>query len=448
MSALISTVVIGHLPQLEADETLYSLYATAHAMSGNTSAEHTAMALLGTRHAVRQHDIPLRIEPSQFGLPDDASSLLHLIRHHTIAGFYLPFLPAEEQARTAERWRGDCHARRRCDGSSRTIGPRHPLKACFECMESDVQRLGRAYWHVSHQWPLSWVCSVHLTPLRQFDGAHKRWLLPGGRTSAQVQGARGAAPACPVSVLLARFGARIAQTRVVNVDGLREASISRLKALGVMHDARAARPARLCQWFRGTETSAWLRRGPSWAVALADGDWIASQLWRHKHSHAVRWLILWCAIGMADSDITPSTFEDALRGRRTDVQGQRLLFAQEPLGNRTPAHVVAAFNEARSYADVMLALRASRSDIVRWLEADPGLRRDWRDRLRTQRLATIKSELTQKVAMNPQLTRSDLEREHSADVRWLREHAPAELRHLMSQLRSRADKQLLLPGFG
>lgn len=448
MSVLISTVGIGHLPQLEADETLYSLYATAHAMSGNISAERTAIALLGSRHAARQHDIPLRVEPSQFGLPEDASSLLHLIRHHTIAGFYLPFLPVKEQARVAEFWKTDRHARRRCDGSSRTIGPRHPLKACPECVTSDVQRLGRAYWHVPHQWPLSWTCAIHATPLHQVEGMYKRWLLPGSRSLAQAKETRSTAPACEVTLLLARLGAQIAEAPVVDVDRLREASISRLKALGVMHDARAARHSRLSQWFRGTETSAWLRHGPSWAAPLAEGDWIASQLWRHKHSHPVRWLILWCAMSMLDAQITASTFEDALSGRRANTEGQRLLFAQEPLGHVTPAHVAAAFDQGHSYADVMLALRASRSDVVRWLQADPALRRDWRERLRKERLARVRTDLTQKILSNPRMTRSDLEHEHSADVRWLRDHAPGDLRTLMSQLRSRADRQRMLPGFG
>lgn len=149
-------------------------------MSGNVSAERSSRTLLGVGHAARQHDIPPRVEPGHFGLPDEASSMLHLLRHHTIAGFYLPFLSHQEQSQVAASfWTTQPHARRRCDGSSRTIRPRHSLKACLECEFSDKQRLGRAYWHVEHQWPLSTMCVAHNRSLCQFEGMHRRWLLPG-----------------------------------------------------------------------------------------------------------------------------------------------------------------------------------------------------------------------------------------------------------------------------
>lgn len=212
-----------------------------------------------------------------------------------------------------------------------------------------------------------------------------------------------------------------------------------------MHDARSARHSRLSQWFRSTETSSWLlRSGPAWAASLANGEWLPSQLWRQKHSHSVKWLVLWCAMSLADRDITTRIFEDALRGRRSNSEGQRLLFAREPERYLAPAHVATAFARATSYADVMLELSASRSDVVRWLEADPALRKNWRGRLRKERLAKVTELLNHAIRHNSRMTRREFEREHDADVRWLRRHAPDVLRHFMKQLTSRTERQLSL----
>jgi hypothetical protein len=439
-------VKLGFLPALETDETLYSFCAAVHVMNSGVNCEETSLALLGVRHGARQHDFPagisrLPLGPGR-GLPDS----LGVARHHTIAGYYLPFVSdASKRAVAATLADGAAqHVRRMLDGSSRTLRPEHPLKFCGQCVHADFAEVGRPYWHVSHQFPTTWTCSIHGSTLGVIQGRNKRWLIPG-ESSAQAHPERDSSR--EADLLLTAIGEALRGVTTINMHTLRLATQARLRQLGIMHaSARSIRHSRLANWFKSTQISERLSRGPAWAASLADGEWVAGQLWRHKRTHAVRWVVLWSALDWVDAPAAAKSLHDAVNGCHLDESGQIALFETVPPSEGTPSYVVDAFSQAGSYGEVMSMLRVSRGDVVRWLEADPELRRSWRARLKEEKLGTVVQALRAEIALHPRHSRQDVERRCGAEIRWLREHAPDQLRRILAQVASRSEPQLPLFG--
>ncbi|MGJ7554251.1 TniQ family protein [Variovorax sp. RB3P1] len=435
---------LGFLPALEPDETLYSFCAAVHLMNGRVNCEETSLALLGVRHGVRQHDFPAGITRLPLGGERVIFDSLEIARHHTIAGYYLPFVADASKRTIAAALDGGAtqHARRMFDGSSRTLRPEHPLKFCRQCVRADFAEVGRPYWHVSHQFPTTWTCSIHGSTLVVIHGRSKRWLIPGesaAQADPEQHSSRGA------DLLLTSIGEALRGVTNIDMHTLRLATQARLCQLGVMHaSARSIRHSRLANWFKSTRTSERLSRGPKWAASLADGEWVAGQLWRHKRTHAVRWVVLWSALGWPDAPAAAQSFRDAAHGRQLDEARQIALFKTALPAVGTPPYVVDAFAQAGSYGEVMSMLRASRADVVRWLEADPNLRRSWRARLKEEKLGTVVQALRAEITLHPRHSRQEVERNCGAEMRWLREHAPDQLRKILTQVPSRSERQLVL----
>jgi hypothetical protein len=435
---------LGFLPSLEPDETLYSFCATAHIMNGGVNCEETSLALLGIRHGARQHDFPAGINRLPVGQGQGGSHSIEIARHHTIAGYYLPFVAdVSKRAVAATLAEGVAqHVRRIFDGSSRTLRPEHPLKFCRKCVRADFAEVGRPYWHVSHQFPTTWTCSIHGSTLGVIQGRNKRWLIPeesGAQAHTEQDAPRGA------DLLLTAIGDTLRDVGDIDMHTLKLATQARLRHLGIMHAAaRSVRHSRLASWFRSTRTSERLSHGPNWAAQLADGDWVAGQLWRHKRTHAVRWVVLWSALGWPDAPAAAQSFRDAVNGRHLDEAGQVALFETALPSMSTPPYVADAFSQASSYGEVMSMLRVSRGDVVRWLEADPNLRRSWRARLKEEKLDTAVKALRAEITLHPRHSRQEVERKCSAEMRWLREHAPDQLRRILAHVASRSERQLVL----
>jgi hypothetical protein len=437
-------VKLGFLPALEPDETLYSFCAAVHVMNGGVNCEETSLALLGVRHGARQHDFPAGITRLPLGRERVIFDSLEIARHHTIAGYYLPFVSDASKRTIAAALDGGAtqHARRMFDGSSRTLRPEHPLKFCGQCVRADFAEVGRPYWHVSHQFPTTWTCSIHGSTLGVIQGRNKRWLIPqeiGAQVYPEQDSSRQA------DLLLTAVGEALRGVTDIDTHTLRLATQARLRQLGIMHaPARSIRHSRLANWFKSTRTSERLSRGPTWAASLADGEWIASQLWRHKRTHAVRWVVLWSALDWVDAPAAAESLRDVVNGRHLDESGQIALFdTLLPLA-ATPSHVAEAFSQASSYGDVMSKLRASRADVVRWLDADSDLRRSWKARLKEGKLGIAVQTLRSEIVLHPCQSRQELERRCGAEMRWLREHAPDQLQRILGPVASRLDRQLIL----
>lgn len=173
------------LPALAQGETLYSWCGTFHrrALSGNALA--TSRLLFGTNYAALLHDFPARLGELEQRTQGAIGSAREIAQHHTLLGFFLPFLDAERAeailSGVAAGSVPDLKMRLGIPASG--VGGYHPLRCCQECIENDRVTLGWPFWHVEHQAPSALVCTRHRRPLVQAwhraSPVHQReWLIP------------------------------------------------------------------------------------------------------------------------------------------------------------------------------------------------------------------------------------------------------------------------------
>lgn len=424
------------LPPILADETIFSWCSACHSMTCGTSGAKTGVALLGGSHAARQHDLPASL--GRLPLLDGAASedALHMARRHTVAGYYLPFLAEGVQEDIARRIQTvtDRFWRRQCSGLSRTRPASHPLKWCADCVAHEQETIGRAYWHTDHQFPTVLTCTRHGGFLLQ--RRHTRnWLLPRADDSGDMQ--RGAVPPAELHTL-SEVSSKLRQISVINHESIRRSALLRLQALGVIHSIRGARHDRISRWFEGTKMSSCLRALNSDLSDLRSGAWVPDLLWRRKLVVAAHWTVLWAALDWDSPESGALGFEDAAIGRPVAPDSQALLFQDAaPVAGRAPNVVRQAFATGDSYAEVMRLLSATRADVVRWLEADPHLRKEWRQRLRDGRQRQCVEVIRQYLTDHPGAQRQDIEIACAGELKWLREHAPSLARDLYKSMSGR-----------
>lgn len=426
------------------DETLYSWCASNHFMSSSRNAAATASALLGASHAVRQHEFPHSLEKFMAVASVDPVSILRLLRLHTVAGFYIPFLSRWAQQRLASEAfePQSAHWTRSALGSSRTQKVTHPLKWCRKCIQDDIEAVGRPYWHTTHQYPIALVCTRHFEPLRWNESRSKHWRLPHKEGNfATMLPDHLLAEAYSAAVL----GDSLQSMECIDMTSLRRFTLQRLQEIGVIHSVKGARHERVVQWFAKTGSCSLARIVQPRLTMLIQGIAIPGLLWRQKKATSISWVLLWNALQWPSPKAAVQSFADAASSRSPSVQGQLQLFNElEAISRSTPEFVRDAFQTCDSYADVMKCLGVNRHDVVRWLENDPELRDEWKARLRQGRRRECIERIKDFITHAPQCGRADLEANCSAEIRWMREHAPSQLIELIKSMPSRSPRQFQL----
>ncbi|WP_339521139.1 TniQ family protein [Comamonas sp. MYb69] len=423
------------------DETLYSWCAANHAMSCCRNSAATASELLGAAHAVRQHEFPHSLERFTAISKAEPASCLGLLRDHSVAGFYLPFLSAQAQKELAYQalHPQSTHWMRAVLGSSRTQQVTHPLKWCCRCMQHDIENIGRPLWHTVHQYPTAVICTQHNEPLRSSYRRRKQWRLPSKEDGIAIVVPDALSQ---LASNAAALGSHLQRTPCIDMLSLRRSAICRLQEIGVIHSANGMRHERIARWFSSTGSSSLVRIAQPELNELIDGSLIPGLLWRKKKSTAIAWVVLWNALEWKSHHELIHSFADAASGRSPSIKGQLPLFNEFPTDSLVaPEYVRDAFQCCDSYADVMERLRVSRRDVVRWLEVDPTLRNEWKSRLRNTHQAECIERIRCFVQSAPQSRRADIENHCSADYRWMREHAPNQLAALMKSLGNRSSSQ-------
>ena len=176
---------LSFLPVFLPGETLYSLCARFHCMSGNRLASTTSHQLFGVRDAAMLHDFPAHLstfEARTRGLLGNVESLSH---NRTLLKFYAPYQPAKRIKAGVEALAGAGIDRLkfRLGLPSSRIGAAHPLKACVKCVREETDMYGGAYWHLLHQHPAVWICPKHSELLMRSTGKSRtlnklQWVLP------------------------------------------------------------------------------------------------------------------------------------------------------------------------------------------------------------------------------------------------------------------------------
>lgn len=441
------------LPPLQEDETIYSWCATVHAMSGWRSSQEWSRVMLGANHAPRQLDLPAYL-PGLLRTTLHHLNLEQALRHHTTAGMFIPFvkedlldrLRALRDAPTVDWPNTPQFMRRVLFCHSRTLCWRPELRYCPDCARTDVSRIGRPYWHTHHQWPLSRHCTLHQSTLVPVKTSAKTWQLPPSPTERlELNDAQ--TEHLDIQSTVQRVTAAFSEMDTVNTKTLRALALLRLKKMGVIHSIHAVRHTRIHAWYRNQPVATWLASENSSLTALADPDWVPKLLWRRTQDHPIRWIILWSILGWTNEGSAVEALKAAVTGPEYDEHGQQPLFDRENSGiatnpvEPTPPTLQQALNTASSYAELMWRLQASRSDIVRWLEANPSARHNWRERLQQARIIAAEQTLTQLIWSNPRPTRTEINKLASKEVRLLRHHALQRLESLLNAVPSGADAQ-------
>lgn len=405
-----------YLPTLADDETIYGWCAHVHQISCSTCSAQTSLALFGVASTMRQHEIPSRTA-ALTALMDASGGLENLLRNHSIAGAYLPFMSETARCRALNAAsQGAPFWTRAVIQVSRSRPIEHPLRLCPACVENDFKVLGRPLWHVAHQLPGSYCCLAHQRLLYFVrTPPSKRWVTPEQAfcISRPIDCDLQSALTCSA---IARAAGR---QPTVNLPSLVRATQSRLVDIGVLHSAKRVAHQRLTNWFEHASAAQICKASGSGLVTLADGKWIAGQLWRNHHNNAARWIVLWGALGWESSPEAESSFVEACQGLVTSACQHALWPQLTESTPRLPLHVLKAIESAMSYAEVIEQLGCNRGDLTRWLNLDDRVRLQWKARREQVRLNQILDRIH-----DPETGSKTCVVLADRDIRWLKAKRP------------------------
>lgn len=174
-----------NLPLLLPDETLYSWCGHVHTWNSNASVIQTSKQLFNNRYAALLHDFPSFLGPliEKTGSTFNCSNDLAL--KNTLLGYFLAFQKTDLSHEILETIHHNNYPslKYKLGLIASGIGANHPLKHCHQCLSEDIAQFGRGYWHLSHQFPSTFVCLKHKQPLNilriKSSPVHLRsWLLP------------------------------------------------------------------------------------------------------------------------------------------------------------------------------------------------------------------------------------------------------------------------------
>jgi transcriptional regulator with XRE-family HTH domain len=177
--------LLSNVPLLRDDQTLYSWCGQVHDWSGGASATETSRALFGRPYAALCHDFPARLEHLASVAFEDSVGVDELALRRTLLGYFLTAAPPRLNRRILAAVSSSSlpSVKMTLGIAASRVGGHHPLKACVNCVEHDLQELGAAYWRVEHQAPSVLVCQGHARPLfvawDPVTPVHRRhWLHP------------------------------------------------------------------------------------------------------------------------------------------------------------------------------------------------------------------------------------------------------------------------------
>lgn len=187
--------VVTNLPQLLANQTLYSWCAHVHAMNAGRNAIATSSDLFDAPYAAQCHDFPYRLRRLVAKYPLAHFDEKDLALKHTLLGYFLALQPRPKAQGLLRAVTGNGlpSIKMRLGITASRVGGHHPLKGCATCISEDLDNLGHAYWHLEHQWPSSMACALHQRPLfiawDPVTPVHRRdWLLPiGGPAWSRIE---------------------------------------------------------------------------------------------------------------------------------------------------------------------------------------------------------------------------------------------------------------------
>ncbi|MZK48997.1 TnsD family Tn7-like transposition protein [Clostridium beijerinckii] len=160
--------MVTFFPMPYPGETLYSMIARYHIWSGNLNSKATLRDLFNTTSVTAGRELPANIKLLINNLPDKCTLTVdEIIKKHTLYKCYTAFLPSERATYIYDLMAGEngsliftalgmCNNNMKIDSS---------LKYCNQCVESDRNNFGEAFFHIEHQVPGVLMCQKHFSEL-------------------------------------------------------------------------------------------------------------------------------------------------------------------------------------------------------------------------------------------------------------------------------------------
>lgn len=173
------------IPEWLPDELLFSLLSRFHRISGNLLHTETCQQIFGARRNRCAHDMPHWLDALATRTKGVLGTPEEIIARGTLLPAFWPFMSRSNAQEACEALKTVGLGRYRARLCRQTAGQLtiEPLRACPQCMQIDQEKVGVAYWHMSHQIPGVLICVEHQQPLWRCtvsaDGERNaRWHLP------------------------------------------------------------------------------------------------------------------------------------------------------------------------------------------------------------------------------------------------------------------------------
>ncbi|MEJ2795285.1 TnsD family Tn7-like transposition protein [Iodobacter sp. LRB] len=156
------------------DESVFSLIARYHQLSGNADDRDTLRELFGKHTIVVTSHLPSSIDSLVGILPSgvliDAQGI---INRHTIFPYYRPFLTERQISLGVAAMKSDSAIglKTMMGLVASQVGGGNPYRFCAQCAEQDKHLYGQPYWHRAHQLPAVHICHEHGTALYALDAS-------------------------------------------------------------------------------------------------------------------------------------------------------------------------------------------------------------------------------------------------------------------------------------
>jgi hypothetical protein len=469
------------------DETLFSLGARQHRLSGEGNCSETCRLLFAHSRLGSAHDLPSRVDRFVERTGGAYGTAEEIIRAATVLPFYLVFrdeTTVEIAFNALRRDSGIQGLKFRLGMITSNFRAHHPLRACPACMQADRDAGRVPYWHRMHQFPGVVVCPIHGVPLLEANvkanGVERfGWVLPVQCTAMWYEAPPSiqehAEPLGAFATLANDFG---------GMEPASLADISRRKSLyrNALQDRDLFRRGRISPNAAGEQFGEFLRTIGS--APVLSGLWstnedAARRLTEHiqdrsRPCHPLRELALISWL-FGNIDSFRQAYERQEEGARPELlaaheptsdarsAGQRTLLTlladgasvscaarlldidtttamawaasagvtnhRRPklLSGEIRIAAIASLRSGASKATVASDLSVSNSTVTRLLRTEIGLRDAW-NRARKQRAASQAQEAWMKEASSNQHTAKSIRREIPAAYAWLRRNDPNWLR--------------------
>jgi hypothetical protein len=154
---------LSFIPALLPNQTLYSWASMFHEMSGNATVRESLVQTFALTQKGLHFHIPSHLEVMCANTQLALGAAENIVEVATTLPFYTKFRSPDLLAKVMKLVRGNSsHGVAQALGMAKTASHGHPSRrSCIQCIQSDLEVFGFAYWHRDHQLPGALVCQKH-----------------------------------------------------------------------------------------------------------------------------------------------------------------------------------------------------------------------------------------------------------------------------------------------